>query len=59
MDHEARMEQYELCARREDDAARNAISKESARLHLALADMYRHEAAKMHSVRKALRVAFY
>ncbi len=58
MSDDARVSQYEQSAKREEDAAACATTRESARLHQALAEMYRHEAAKMQSVRRALHIAF-
>lgn len=49
---------HEAAATREDEAAIRASSPEIARLHNALADMHRHEAAKKESVRRMLERAF-
>lgn len=58
MNYVSKRQQYEASALREEDAAASAITKESARIHAALAALYRHEAAKMRSVGRALSVAF-
>jgi hypothetical protein len=58
MDRERRIEGYERALLREEDAAASATTRESARIHSALAEMYRHEIAKMDTVRRTLQVAF-
>ena len=56
MDYELRTERYEQSAIREDNAAAHATSQESARVHQALAEMYRHEAAKSKSLHVFLKL---
>ncbi len=56
MDMGSQTHRYIGFAIREEQAAARAASPESARLHRALAEMYRHEAAKVEAAEPPLRI---
>jgi hypothetical protein len=49
---------YEASALREEEAGQRAATEDSARVHRALAKLFRYEATKIGAVESVLKMAF-